>query len=79
MSQVNVERIIGLLATDEAVRRRFTKDPRAVLAEMAERGVVLNECERWSLANLDPEALARFAHAIGPRLQKVDLHGGPES
>lgn len=78
MSQINVERIIGLLATDEAVRRRFTQDPRAVLAEMAERGAVLNECERWSLANLDPEELARFARAIGPRLQKADLNGGPD-
>jgi len=78
MSQVNVERVIGLLATDEVVRRRFTQDPRAWLAEMTERGMELNACERWSLVHLDPEELARFARAIGPRLQKADLNGGPE-
>lgn len=76
MSQTNVERVIGLLATDEALRRRFTTDPRALLAEMTERGMELNECERWSLVSLDPDELARFARAIGPRLQKADLHGG---
>jgi hypothetical protein len=77
MSQVNVEKIIGLLATDEAIRRRFSEDPQAVLAELAERGVELNPCERWSLTRLDPRELARFAEAIGPRLQKADLKGGP--
>ena len=71
MSQVHVERVIGLLATDEAWRRRFSKDPGACLAE-------LNECERWSLAHLDPDELARFARAIGPRLQKAELSGGDE-
>ena len=76
MSQVNVERLIGLLATDEAVRDRFMKDPRALLQEMTQRGMELNECERWSLLRLDPEELARFARAIGPRLQKTDLGGG---
>jgi hypothetical protein len=76
MSQVNVERMIGMLATDEGIRRRFVKDPRAVLSEMSERGIELNDCERWSLLQLDPRELSRFAHAIGPRLQKVDLEGG---
>lgn len=76
MSQVNVERVIGLLATDEALRRRFTTNPRALLAEVAERGMELTECERWSLLGLDPEELVRFARAVGPRLQKTDLHGG---
>jgi hypothetical protein len=78
MSQVNVEKIIGLLATDEAIRRRFSEDPQAVLAELAERGVELNPCERWSLARLDPKDLARFAEAIEPRLQKADLKGGAD-
>jgi hypothetical protein len=27
---------------------------------------------------LDPKELARFAEAIGPRLQKADLKGGPD-
>ena len=78
MSQVHVERVIGLLATDEALRRRFSKDPKACLADMIASGMELNECERWSLAHLDPVELARFARAIGPRLQKADLSGGDE-
>jgi len=78
MSQVHVERVIGLLATDEAWRRRFSKDPSVCLADMIASGIELNECERWSLAHLDPAELARFARAIGPRLQKADLSGGDE-
>ena len=76
MAQVYVERIIGLLATDEALRRQFTKDPRAVLQTLIERGMELNPCEQWSLANLDPRELARFARVIDARLQKVDSERG---
>ena len=76
MSHVNVERVIGQLATDEGLRRRFTSDPLATLRELAERGLELNGCERWSLVNMDPRELARFAEAIGPRLQKAELEGG---
>ena len=72
MSQVNVERVIGLLATDEEMRRRFSANPRAVVAEVIERGLELNECERWSLVCLDPHELARFARALGPRLQRAE-------
>jgi hypothetical protein len=76
MSQVNVERVIGVLATDEGLRLRFASKPRAVLQEMVERGMELTECEVYSLLALDPGDLERFAQAIGPRLQKTDLHGG---
>ena len=76
MSQANVERVIGLLATDEGLRRRFTNNPHAALREMAERGLELTTCERWSLAHMDPRELVRFADAIGPRLQRTDLRGG---
>ena len=72
MSQVNVERIIGLLATDEGLRRRFSANPRAVVTEVMERGLELNECEQWSLAGLDPHELVRFAEALGPRLQRTE-------
>jgi hypothetical protein len=76
MSQVNVERVIGLLATDEGLRRRFSSDPHVVLRELAERGLELNPCERWSLVRMDPRELARFASAIGPKLQKTEIEGG---
>jgi hypothetical protein len=76
MSHVNVERVIGLLATDEGLRRRFTSNPHEILRELAGRGLELNDCERWSLVHMDPRELARFAEAIGPRLQKAELEGG---
>jgi hypothetical protein len=76
MSQVHVERVIGHLATDEATRRRFSADPGGVLADLIARGMELNPCELRSLADIDPQELARFAEAIDPRLQRADLHGG---
>jgi hypothetical protein len=76
MSQIHVERIIGLLATDEGLRRRFTEDPAATLKRLVEGGLELNWCERMSLARLDPRELARFAQVIDGRLQKIDLERG---
>jgi len=76
MSQLYVERIIGLLATDEALRRQFTKNPGGTLEKLIERGMDLNPCERGSLASLSPLELARFAQVIDARLQKSDLEGG---
>lgn len=72
MSQNNVERIIGVLATDEGLRRRFATDPPGTLREMIERGLELTECERWALARLDRRELERFAEAIDARLQKTE-------
>ena len=77
MSQTCVERIIGLLATDEGLRRRFRKNPRAAIQEMIERGLELNPCEQAALATLDAREISRFARAIDPRLQRVELSGTP--
>jgi len=76
MSQLYVERIIGLLATDEALRRKFTENPSATLKNLIESGMELNWCEQRSLAHLDPEELARFAQKIDARLQKIELERG---
>ena len=76
MSQIHVERIIGLLATDEGLRRRFVEDPAGTLKKLGESGLELNWCERMSLARLDPKELARFAQMIDGRLQKIDLERG---
>jgi len=76
MSQTNVERVIGILATDEAIRRRFTQDPRATLREMMEKGMEFNSCELWALARLDPAEIARFSRAIDDRIQRSDLKEG---
>ncbi len=76
MSQRCVERIIGLLATDEGMRRRFFEDPRGTLQELLDRGLELNDCELRSLAALAPGELARFAQSIDPRLQRIDVPRG---
>lgn len=76
MSQSNVERILGALITDEALRRRFAEDRVATLRHLAETGLELNACERHALANLDAAQLERFADVIDARLQKSDLKGG---
>jgi hypothetical protein len=77
MSHANVERVIGRLATDEALRRRFELDPEAVLDELTiAGGLELSACERHALAGLDPDRLAEFAEALDARIQKADLCGG---
>lgn len=78
MSQRTVEHVIGRLATDEALRRRFVENPRAVLEEMTGMGtgMELTDCERWALASMDLRELSRFARAIDSRLQKADPRGG---
>jgi len=75
MSQRGVERVIGSLATDEGLRRRFAKDPKGALEEMIARGLELNECEHDSLLTLDGAELARFARAIDPRLRRIETSG----
>jgi len=42
---------------------------------MLDRGLELNECELASLVDLDAREIARFARAIDPRLQKIDVRG----
>jgi hypothetical protein len=74
MSQQNVERVIGRLATDEQFRRRFRGDRKAALDELVAGGLALTRCELAALSALDAGALGRFADAVDPRLQKCDLH-----
>ncbi len=76
MSQRNVERVIGMLVTDERLRRRFALDPEATLRALVSDGLELNGCELQALAALDPSGVERLADSIHPQLQKVDLHGG---
>ena len=76
MSQKYVERVIGLLATDTALRRRFSEDPAAALRSLVEGGVELTACELQGLAAIDSRGLSHFADGIDPCLQKTDLAGG---
>jgi len=73
MSQSCVERVIGMLATDEGLRRRFTANPDSALRETVQRGMELTTTELRSLAALNPKELSGFARGIDPRLQKTEL------
>lgn len=75
MSQRNVERTIGRLVTDEAFRHRFLQDPKTMIQDLVDSGVELTPYERWALASINAELLARFAEALDPCIQKSDLHG----
>jgi hypothetical protein len=75
MSHRGVEIVLGRLATDEAVRRRFRQDPAHVLRELMAMGVELSPVELSALERLDPDAIQRFAHTLDARLQKAVLVG----
>ncbi len=76
MSQRSVEQVIGRLVTDEGFRDRFAADPGIAIQELVDGGLELNGCELRALTALDPDRIARFAEAIDPRIQKVDLQRG---
>lgn len=64
----NVEVLIGRLATDATLRKRFAESPSTVLQEMADRGLELTSIEIAALAALEPEALYAFAGSLDRRL-----------
>ncbi|HEV8579499.1 MAG TPA: Os1348 family NHLP clan protein [Thermoanaerobaculia bacterium] len=72
----DVETLIGRLATDPTLRRRFAANPAAVLAELSEQGFELTEIELEALAATDPEALDSFAGSLDRRLRKATLNAG---
>ena len=73
MSQQNVEMVIGRLVTDEGFRRRFTDDAEGLVQTLVNEGLHLNACEQRALAALDPQEVSRFAEALNPCIQKVEL------
>lgn len=73
MSQANVERIVGRLATDEDFRRDFHEDPDRVVRDLTDRGFELTRAEVAALATLDPATFDSFAEVLDPRLQKASL------
>jgi hypothetical protein len=75
MSQVNVERIVGRLVTDEEFRRAFHEDPERVVRGLADRAFELTRAEVETLIALDPNTLEQFADSLDPRLQKASLRG----
>ena len=73
MSQRAVEIVLGRLATDEALRRRFRQAPASVLRELIDVGLELSRVELGALQALDAAALQSFARAVDARLQKAEL------
>jgi hypothetical protein len=73
MTQKSVEILIGRLATDEPLRRRFAANAAEVLRVLEAEGFPFSPVEAAALARLEPAALDRFATALDPRLQKASL------
>jgi hypothetical protein len=64
----HVEVLIGRLATDPRLQRRFAEQPfEAIRAERLE----LTEIELAALAATDPEALRAFTESLDARLKKA--------
>ncbi len=76
MSQRNVENVIGRLATDETLRRRFAAAPGATIRGLMAQGVELNDCELRALVAIDVRQLESFAGTLHPGIQKAELQGG---
>ena len=74
MSQKSVEIVVGRLATDEALRARFLRDPASTLRALRETGLELNPGETEALLQMTPEFLRTLATWVHPRLQKIDLN-----
>lgn len=64
----NVEILIGRLATDPDLRRRFARRP---VAALEGEGLELSELERTALAATDPDAFRVLAAALDRRLRKA--------
>lgn len=64
----NVEVLIGRLATDPELQRRFVEQP---LAALREQRLELNEIEFAALAATDPDAFRALADALDSRIKKA--------
>lgn len=73
MTHRNVETLIGRLATDPALRRRFANDATAVLQELKEQGYELTLVELEALASTDADAIESFADALDRRIRRADV------
>ena len=64
--------LIGRLATDPRMRRRFEDGPIALLHELTAQGIELSTIEIDALATIDTEAIRVLTGTLDPRLRKVD-------
>jgi hypothetical protein len=73
MSHRHVEALLGRLATDPELRRRFAEGRTALLEELRSQGYELTPIEVEALASTEPNAIERFAQSLDERLRKVPL------
>jgi hypothetical protein len=73
MSHRHVETLLGRLATDPALRRRFAEDREALLEELQTHGYELTGIELEALASTEPNAIDRFAQSLDERLRKAEF------
>ena len=66
--------LIGRLATDPRLRRRFEEGRAAVLHELVTQGYEFSIIELEALAGIDGESIRRFASTLDSRLRRVDHH-----
>jgi hypothetical protein len=78
MTHRNVENLIGRLATDPDLRRRFVESPVDVLRELRDQGWELTSVELDALASTDPVALRSFADALDRRIRRA-IRGAGQS
>ena len=74
MSHKNVEIVIGRLATDEALRARFSVDPKSTLRHLQGAGLDLSPGEIEALLRTPVALWAFIATCVHPRLQKIALN-----
>ena len=73
MTHRNVETLIGRLATDGFLRRRFLEDPTRVLDELRNQGLELTDIELQALASTNADAIREFAARVDRRIQKAEF------
>jgi len=73
MAHRTVEILIGRLLTDEDLRRRFTRDPRATLEEFRQQGWELTQSEVDALLSPDASIWTEMARRIPSKLQRCSL------
>jgi hypothetical protein len=71
MTHRNVESVIGRLATDPGLRRRFAEDPARILRELKDQGYELTHVELDALASTDADALRSFADTLDRRIRRA--------
>jgi hypothetical protein len=73
MTHRNVETLIGRLATDPDLRRRFLENAQQVLREFGDLGYELTTVELAALASIDGDAIRSFARALDPRIRRAEV------